>query len=201
MQSFTYGEKELEYLKSKDKRLKKEIERIGKIEREVTGDLFAALVSSIVGQQISMKAADTVWRRLNELAGEMTPERVAAMPKERLQSAGMSMRKTEYIQGIARAVVNGEIDLDALWGMTDEQVVGALVKLRGVGVWTAEMLMIFSMQRKDIFSWDDLAIRRGLMMLHRHKELPRERFERYRRRYSPYCSIASLYLWEISLGK
>ena len=84
--------------------------------------------------------------------------------------------------------------------LEDAEVCRRLSALRGIGVWTAEMLLLFSLQRPDILSYDDLAIRRGLRMLYRHKEMPRERFERYRRRFSPYGSLASLYLWAIAGG-
>ena len=82
--------------------------------------------------------------------------------------------------------------------MTDAEIIGRLSALPGIGVWTAEMLLIFSLERKDVLSYGDLAIRRGICNLYGHKTISKEQFERYRRRYSPYCSIASLYLWELS---
>ena len=90
--------------------------------------------------------------------------------------------------------------MDALRRMDDSQVCHTLCRLHGVGVWTAEMLMLFSLQRQNIFSYDDLGIRRGLRMLYRHREVDRTRFERYRRRFSPYGSTASLYLWAVAGG-
>ena len=84
--------------------------------------------------------------------------------------------------------------------MTDEEAIAALASLKGIGVWTAEMILLFCLQRPNIFSYGDLAIQRGVRMVYRHKELPRERFERYRRRFSPYCSTASLYFWAVAGG-
>lgn len=200
MEFFQYGEKELSYLKGKDKRLAAVIDRLGIVKREVYPDLFAALVNSIVGQQVSMKAQQTVWARVCALLGSVTPEAADECPPQKLRECGMSERKVRYIKNAARAVCSGEFDIDTLSAKSDEDVCSALVALDGVGVWTAEMLMLFSMQRSDVFSWGDLGIKKGLRMLYRHKEITRERFERYRRRYSPYGSVVSLYLWEIAGG-
>lgn len=200
MPYFEYGKKEIEYLKKKDKRLAVAIERIGKVEREVMPDLFEALVNAIVGQQVSMKAQATIWQRMKEGIGEITPETILGIEPEELKAYGISMRKVSYIRDAAENIVSGRLDLEKLENMGDEEVCKILSGLRGVGVWTAEMLMLFSMQRPDVFSYGDLAIRRGLCMLHHHKEMPKERFERYRKRYSPYGSTVSLYLWAIAGG-
>ncbi|MEA9391635.1 DNA-3-methyladenine glycosylase 2 family protein [Acerihabitans sp. TG2] len=174
------------------------IERIGMISRPLMPDLFTALVGTIIDQQISTKAGKTVNARLQAMAGAYTPARLEQLTAEQIQACGMSMRKALYIKGVASAAMSGELDLPAIHGYSDQQVIDALCKLPGIGIWTAEMLMIFSLGRPDILSWGDLAIRRGMMNLYRHKTLTRERFERYRRRYSPYGSTASLYLWACS---
>ena len=198
MKIFEYGEKEINYLKKKDKRLSEAIERIGKIERRVIPDLFEALVSSIVSQQISNKAADTVWKRFIDLIGEIRSETIIAEDVNNIQKCGMSFRKASYIKNIAESVYSGELNIDELNYMSDEEVIKKLTSLNGIGVWTAEMLMIFSMERPDIVSWGDLAIKRGMCRLYNHKELTKTQFERYKKRYSPYGSVASLYLWVLS---
>ena len=99
----------------------------------------------------------------------------------------------EFVENLRK-----EIDLEKIKEMADEDVIKTLVKLKGIGKWTAEMLMIFSLKRPDIISYDDLAIRRGMMKLYKHRDITPELFEKYRRRYSPYSSVASLYLWEKS---
>ncbi len=198
MKIFEYGEKEINYLKKKDKRLSEAIDRIGKIERMVIPDLFEALISSIVSQQISNKAADTVWKKFIELIGVIRPETVIAEDVNNIQKCGMSFRKASYIKDIAESVYSGELNIDELNHMSDEEVIKKLTSLNGVGVWTAEMLMIFSMERPDILSWGDLAIKRGICKLYNHKELTKKQFERYKKRYSPYGSVASLYLWALS---
>ena len=197
---FPYGEAEISHLKARDRRLSAAIDRIGRIEREVRPELFSALVHSIVGQQISTRAQETVWNRISGRLGAVTPQAVLALTPEELQSLGISFRKVSYIRNAAEKVVSGALDLETLAHKPDEEVCRILSSLDGIGVWTAEMLMTFSMQRPDIISYGDLAIRRGLRMLYRHREITRERFERYRRRYSPYATVASLYLWAIAGG-
>ena len=199
-QYFAYGTTETDYLSGKDKRLASVIERVGPIRREVRPDLFDALMHAIVGQQIATKAQQTVWNRLVQALGEVTPASVDRMEADALQRLGLSFRKVGYMKGAARKNLLGELDIEALRHMDDTRVSAALCQLEGVGVWTAEMLMLFSLQRPDIFSFGDLAIHRGLRMVYRHKVVNRERFEMYRRRFSPYGSVASLYLWAVAGG-
>jgi len=198
MLTFRYSETEISHLRKKDKKLGAAIDAIGMITREVTPDLFTALVASVASQQVSAKAADTVWRRMEERFGAITPASITAATPEEIQQCGMSLKKAGYIRGIGKAVADGTLDLYGLWSLSDEEVIARLTALNGVGVWTAEMLLIFSMERPDVVSWGDLAIRRGMMRLYGKETIDRAAFERYRRRYSPYGSVASLYLWEIS---
>lgn len=199
-QYFEYNQEAIDYLRAKDKRMAAVIDRIGVVKRRVIPDLFAALIHSIVGQQISTKAHETIWQKVVEKVGEVTPENIAALTDEELQSVGLSFRKVAYIKTIAQQVMSGEFDVAALHDMTDEEVCQRLSQLRGIGVWSAEMLMLFSMQRPDILSFGDLAIVRGLRMIHHHRKIDRPLFEKYRRRYSPYCSVASLYIWAVAGG-
>ena len=198
MQIFRYGSTEIDHLRARDRKLGRAIDEIGMIERRVTPDVFTALVASVASQQVSAKAAETVWGRMEKRFGTITPDTIATATAEEIQQCGISMRKAGYIQRIANAVAGGHPDLAALPGLTDEEVIARLTALDGVGVWTAEMMLIFSMQRPDVVSWGDLAIRRGMMRLYGKDTLDRAAFDRYRRRYSPYGSVASLYLWEIS---
>lgn len=199
-QYLVYGDKEIAFLKAKDPILGKAIEEIGQINREVIPDMFMALINSIIGQQISTKAQETVWQRFLTLFAPVTPEHIAALPVETIQTCGISMRKALYIQEIAANIVSGSLDLDALQAMSDVDVCRRLSQIKGIGVWTAEMLMIFSLQRADVLSWGDMAILRGLRMLYRHRKITPQLFEKYKKRYSPYATIASLYLWQISHG-
>ena len=193
---YSYGETEINHLKRRDKKMAAAIDRLGMLARPLSPDLFAALIRNIVDQQISVKAALTVNARLVALLGTVTPMTVAAASAEAIQGCGMTM--AGYIKGAAEAALNGSLDLSAIAQLPDNDVIAQLSSLNGVGVWTAEMLLISSLCRPDVLSWGDLAIRRGMMNLYRHKTLPRERFERYRRRYAPYGTTASLYLWALS---
>ena len=198
MQIFRYGKIEIDYLRSRDKKLGSAIDEIGMIERRVIPNIFTALVASVAGQQVSAKAAETVWGRMENRFGTITPAAIAAATAEEIQQCGMSMRKAGYIKRIGDAVAGGDPDLAVLPALTDDEVIARLTALDGVGVWTAEMMLIFSMQRPDVVSWGDLAIRRGMMRLYGKETLDRAAFDRYRRRYSPCGSVASLYLWEIA---
>jgi DNA-3-methyladenine glycosylase II len=198
MKIFEYGHFEIDHLRRRDKKLGAAIDRIGVIEREVIPDLFTALIKAIVAQQISSKAARTVFGRLCDLLVELTPERVAAIEPVMIQQCGMTMKKATYITNMAEAVFSGELDLGALRTLSDDEFIRKLSSLNGIGIWTAEMLLIFSLCRPDVVSRRDLGIRRGMMNLYGLKNLSREQFERYRKRYSPYGSTASLYLWALS---
>jgi len=198
MPRFEYGQVELDHLRRKDRKLGRVIDSLGMLRAEMYPDLFTALVSSVVGQQISGKAAATVWSRVVERFGEITPERLHQASLEEIQSCGMSFRKAEYVKGIAEACTNGGLDLEVLKTLPDEEVVKSLVSLKGIGPWTAEMMLIFSLGRKDVVSWGDLAIRRGMMSLYGLGSMDRRVFDRYRAKYSPYGSVASLYIWELA---
>jgi 3-methyladenine DNA glycosylase/8-oxoguanine DNA glycosylase len=193
-----YGDKELNYLKESDKDLAKVIDKYGFIKRKVIPDPFTALVHSIAQQQISLKAANTVCSRIKALLGDITPESIEAANVDELRSCGLSGRKINYIKGIAKAVLSGKLNFNSLYDMSDDQVIKKLSSLPGVGVWTAEMLLISSMRRPDVVSFSDLAIRRGMLKVYGLKSLTKEQFLIFRKRYSPYGTIASIYLWAAS---
>ena len=197
---FEYGDKEIEYLKSKDKKLSEVIDRIAHIDREVDTDLFSSVIHHIIGQQISTKAQQTIWRRMNDTFGEVTAEAIGNASIDELQSLGMTFRKAEYIKDFSLKIINGDFDLDIVAGMTDEDAIAALVSLKGIGVWTAEMILLFCLQRPNILSYGDLAILRGMRMVYHHRRIDRKLFEKYRRRLAPYCSVASLYFWAVAGG-
>ena len=197
---FEYGENEITYLRNKDKKLSEVIDQIGMIEREVDTDLFSAVVHHIIGQQISTKAQTTIWQRMKETLGEVNAETILSADISKLQSLGMTFRKAEYITDFARKVHEGVFDLEKVAQMSDEAAIKELASLKGIGVWTAEMILLFCLPRPDIFSYDDLAIQRGLRMVYHHRKIDRKLFEKYRRRFSPYCSVASLYLWAVAGG-
>ncbi len=197
---FKYSDVEKEYLSGKDKRLSEVIAKVGHIDREVNPDLFGSLIHSIIGQQISTKAHATIWLRMVEGLGEITPMSICSQSPQYLQSYGLSFRKVEYMKSVSQKIENGEFIISALYDMSDEEVCRELSKLTGIGVWTAEMMMIFSMQRSNIMSYGDLAIHRGMRMIFRHRKITKELFAKYHRRFSPYATVASLYFWAVAGG-
>ena len=197
---FTYGKTETDYLKGKCKKLAAVIDAVGPLARKLDDDLFDAVVHHIVGQQISSKAQATIWRRIKENLGPINAQTVQAAGAEKLQSFGISFKKADYILDFARKVQSGAFDLQAVAHMPDDEAIAALVSLRGIGVWTAEMLLLFCLARPNVFSYDDLAIQRGLRMLYHHRKITKPLFEKYRKRFSPYGSVACLYLWAVSGG-
>lgn len=198
MPIFEYGLTEICHLKQRDKELGAVIDRIGMIEREITPDPFALLVLTIISQQISNRAAQTVRERLQKRLVEITPDTISNTDFDDIQGCGMSIRKATCIKGIADAVLLGKIDMNRLAELPNDEVIQQLSSLHGVGVWTSEMILIFSLCRQDIVSWGDLGIRSGMMMLYGLDTLTRDDFDRYCSRYSPYGSIASFYLWALS---
>ncbi len=198
MPYYKYGKIETDYLKEKDYKLGKEIDRIGIIKREVNPDIFVSLVESIISQQISTKAAFTVNNRLLGLTGGISPETIIKSNLQDIQLCGMTMRKAKYIKNIAEAAINKSIDFDNLYLLSDEEIINELIKLKGVGEWTAEMLLIHSFERPDILSFKDLGIRRGIKRLYSLDDISKEEFQAYKKLFSPYNTVASLYFWELS---
>ena len=197
---FAYGEDELAYLRQKDKRLCEVIDRVGRVDRAVDTDLFSSVIHHIIGQQISTKAQATIWQRMRDTLDEVNAETVLAAGVPKLQGLGMTFRKAEYITDFAEKVHTGAFDLDTVERMSDEAAIRELSCLKGIGVWTAEMILLFCLQRPDILSFHDLAIQRGFRMVYHHRKIDRKLFEKYRRRFHPYCSVASLYFWAVAGG-
>ena len=197
---FYYTENEIKYLKDKDPKLGAVIEQIGMIQRTVDHDLFSSVIHHIIGQQISTKAQQTIWNRMQKMLGKVDAQTLLNVGKEDLQACGISFRKANYMLDFAQKIQKKEFDLKKIWHMSDQEAITALSSLKGVGEWTAEMILLFCMERPNVLSFHDLAIHRGLRMLYHHREISRELFEKYRRRFSPYCSVASLYLWAVAGG-
>lgn len=195
---FTYGQTEIIYLKKADPVLGEAMDRMGKIQRVIIPDLFPALIYTIVGQLISVKTAQTVWQKMQDKFGEVTPHYIASQTADSIQSCGITMKKAICIKNLSETIANGKLNLNGLHSLSDSEIIKRLTLLNGIGKWTAEMLLINSMERPDVVSWGDLAIRRGMCKLYGLKEISKEQFEENRSRYSPYGSTASIYLWQIS---
>ena len=166
----------------------------GELGREVSGDYFAELVGQIIGQQLSVKAAATIRQRVIDLmGGRVVPQSVLAISDEEYRAAGMSNSKTRYIKNIATAVVERTLELDNLQNMSDEEVITQLTQIKGIGRWTAEMFLMFSLGRPDVFSVGDLGLKNAVKRLYGVVTEP-EILE-VAKKWSPHRSKASLYLW------
>jgi DNA-3-methyladenine glycosylase II len=184
------------------------IERLGKLDvatrlrrrqEERPADAYGALLRAIVGQQLSTKAARTIYLRVLDLFGGTTPspEQLLEASEEDLRSCGLSGRKTEYVRDLARHVLSGELELDRLEELEDEQVIEEIVAVRGLGRWTAEMFLLFHLQRPDVLSGGDLGIRKAIQVEYGLEEMPTPtRVLEIGEPWRPYRSLASLYLWE-----
>lgn len=197
---FEYGRKETEYLKNRDKKLGEVIDKVGHIYREVDSDIFSSIVRQIASQQISMKASESLLKRIDDKLGTITPEKLIKTGREGIKSFGMTYRKADYILELSEKVQNGEFNVKTLLNMNDAEAERELVSLKGVGIWTAEMILIFSLKRPDILSYGDLGILRGMRMVYNLKKIDKRDFEIIGNRLSPYRTVASLYFWEASGG-
>jgi DNA-3-methyladenine glycosylase II len=184
------------------------IERLGTIDiatrlrrrsEERPADAYGALLRAIVGQQLSTKAARTIYRRVCELFDGSTPspEQLLEASEDDLRAAGLSGRKVEYIRDLASHVLSGELELDRLGQLSDEDVIAEIVAVRGLGQWTAEMFLLFHLERPDVLSGGDLGIRKAVQAEYRLDEMPAPgRVLEIGEAWRPDRSLASLYLWE-----
>jgi DNA-3-methyladenine glycosylase II len=184
------------------------IERVGKIDLETRlrrrseerpADAYGALLRAIVGQQLSTKAARTIYRRVCDLFDGSTPspEQLLAASEEDLRACGLSGRKVEYVRDLAAHVLSGELELDRLGELGDEEAIEEIVAVRGLGQWTAEMFLIFHLERPDVLSGGDLGIRKAVQIEYGLAEMPSpQRVLEIGEPWRPYRSLASLYLWE-----
>jgi len=194
----THAEKQL----SKDLLLKKLIQKYGpcKIRKRKRPDYFEDLVASIVEQQLSGKAAKTIFSRVKTLlvksGKRITPEAVLKAKDEKLRECGMSWSKVSYIKDLAKKVKKGEVDIKKLDKLTDREIIEELVKVKGIGRWTAEMFLMFTLARPDVFPLDDLGIRKGMDKLFK-KKLSREDMSKLSENWKPFRTTASWYIWRV----
>jgi DNA-3-methyladenine glycosylase II len=173
--------------------------RLRRRKEERPPDAYGALLRAIVGQQLSTKAARTIYLRVLDLFGGTTPspEQLLEASEEDLRACGLSGRKTEYVRDLARHVLSGELELERLPELEDEQVIEEIVAVRGLGRWTAEMFLLFHLQRPDVLSGGDLGIRKAIQVEYGLEEMPTPtRVLEIGEPWRPHRSLASLYLWE-----
>lgn len=185
-----------------DHRFAELVDKIGRITVTLQGDAFHYLAKSLIGQQLSIKAADTICRRVEQNCGEFSPDIMLAASEENLRIAGVSKPKINYIKGLAQLVSRNELDFMSMNDLDNEQVIGILTEVKGIGRWTAEMFLIFFLGREDVLSFGDAGLRRASNWLYGIEGGGGPAIlEIQSPNWKPYRSIASLYLWEaINLG-
>jgi DNA-3-methyladenine glycosylase II len=199
-----FSDEAVEHLRGSDDTLKAIIDERGPLDLDTRQrgrpeDPYGALLRSIVGQQLSTKAARSIYNRLVELFGGKTPspqELLDADP-ETVRAVGLSNAKVRYVRSLAEHVLSGELELDKLDALGDEEVEREVTAVKGLGQWTAHMFLIFHLGRPDVLPVGDLGVRRAVERAYGLEELPSaEELERLGERWAPYRSLASLYLWE-----
>jgi DNA-3-methyladenine glycosylase II len=193
----------VEHLRGADPTLRELIDRLGPLDPEARRrgrptDAYGALLRSIVGQQLSTKAARSIYERVTALfdGRTPTPEQLLAADPEVVRGAGLSRPKVRYMRDLAEHVLSGQLELDRLDELSDERITAELTAVKGVGQWTADMLLIFHLGRPDILPVGDLGVRRAVERAYGLPEIPSpEEVERLGERWRPHRSLASLYLW------
>lgn len=185
------------HLMRTDARLAAVIKRTGR-ERPEFGrrEPFEALFRAVISQQLSTKAADTIRRRVLALMPTLSPEHLLAVPTDDLRSAGLSRQKIAYLQDLAARVIDGRLDLHHLRTRDDEEIIRTIVEVKGFGVWSAQMFLMFCLHRPDVLPTGDLGIVKGMQIVLGMKRRPSVRtMERAARTWQPYRSVACWYLW------
>jgi DNA-3-methyladenine glycosylase II len=160
------------------------------------GDAFLTLARAIVGQQISVKAAQSVWNRLALVVPEMAPQHVLAQERPRLRACGLSDRKVEYIADLAQHFSDGTVHVARWPQMSDEEVIAELIQVRGIGRWTAEMFLMFNLMRPDVLPLDDLGLQKGIRVAYfKGRKISLKRMRKLGEQWRPWRSVATWYLW------
>ena len=192
----TPDDSKVKKIKNKDKKFKELVEMVGEIEIALDNNYFSSLVQAIVGQQLSMKAAETIWNRVISLLGEVNFDNILNTSDEDLKSVGLSRSKVIYVKDLAQKFRDKTINIDEIDKLEDEDIVNELIKVKGIGRWTAEMFLIFSLGRMDVFSMQDLGLKKSVQWLYNLPDLPSNDFlKELSDKFKPYRTILSLYLW------
>ncbi|MDT8991426.1 DNA-3-methyladenine glycosylase 2 family protein [Curvibacter sp. APW13] len=191
-----YWAEACKHLMKKDRVMKRLIPQFGEACLETRGDAFVTLARSIVGQQISVKAAQTVWERFSELPKRMVPAQVLRLKVDDMRAAGLSARKVEYLVDLALHFENGSLHVGAWESMDDEAIIQELVSIRGIGRWTAEMFLIFHFMRPNVLPLDDVGLINGISQNYFSGEtVSRSDVREVAAAWAPYCSVATWYIW------
>ena len=184
------------HLARKDRVMKKIIPQFGNVMLESRGDAFVTLARSIVGQQISVKAAQSVWDKFAKLSRKLTPAGVLKLKVDDMRAAGLSARKVEYLVDLALHFDSGAVHVKQWQGMDDEAIIAELVAIRGIGRWTAEMFLIFHLMRPNVLPLDDVGLINGISRNYFSGEpVSRSDVREVAQAWQPYCTVATWYIW------
>jgi DNA-3-methyladenine glycosylase II len=191
-----YWDDACKHLAKKDRVMKRPIPQFGEACLESRGDAFITLARSIVGQQISVKAAQTVWDRFHLLPKKMTPGHVLKLKVDDMRAAGLSARKVEYLVDLAIHFDAAKVHVKDWAAMDDEAIIAELVAIRGIGRWTAEMFLIFHLMRPNVLPLDDVGLINGISKSYFSGEVvSRNEAREVAAAWAPYCSVATWYIW------
>jgi DNA-3-methyladenine glycosylase II len=191
-----YWEAACKHLSKKDRVMRRLIPQFGDACLQSRGDAFITLARSIVGQQISVKAAQTVWDRFILLTKKLTPANLLKMNVDEMRAAGLSARKVEYLVDLAVHFSSGGVHVEGWEDMTDEEIIAELIAIRGIGRWTAEMLLIFHLMRPNVLPLDDVGLINGISKNYFSGEsVSRSEAREVAAPWAPYCSVATWYIW------
>jgi len=194
---YTTMRKAVAHLKKCDPVLRAIIERVGPCRMEFGPAEFSSLAEAIVYQQLNGKAAVTIFKRFIALAGEpLTPEGILKLSNEQLRNAGLSNQKSSYLKDLATKTAAGMLDFSRLPALSDDEVIEHLTQVKGIGVWTAHMFLIFSLRRPNVLPTGDYGVQMALKKHYRKRKLPRPKdMEKIARAWEPYRSVACWYMW------
>jgi DNA-3-methyladenine glycosylase II len=191
-----FWEEACKHLVKKDRVMKRLIPQFGDVCLETRGDAFVTLARSIVGQQISVKAAQTVWERFELLPRKLTPGNVLKLKVDDMRAAGLSVRKVEYLVDLALHFDNGALHVKSWESMSDDEIVAELIAIRGIGRWTAEMFLIFHLMRPNVLPLDDVGLITGISHNYFSGDVvSRSDAREVAAAWAPYCTVATWYIW------
>ncbi|MSP06742.1 MAG: DNA-3-methyladenine glycosylase 2 family protein [Candidatus Fonsibacter sp.] len=190
-----YWNEAKKFLSEKDKKL-------AKIIKEYDGylvtrnDPFYSLCRSIIGQQISVKAADSIWLKFEKVIKKITPINLIKLPKKKLTSIGLSRQKIAYLKIIANELFNKNLNIKILQEMSDDEAIKRLVQIKGIGIWTAQMFLIFNLNRSNIFPFSDIGLIKAISKNYK-KEYPlkKDQLDFFKKKWHPYSTVATWYMW------
>jgi DNA-3-methyladenine glycosylase II len=191
-----YWQEACRHLMKRDRVMKKLIPQHPGVCLESRGDAFVTLARSIVGQQISVKAAQSVWERFEKLPRRMAPASVLKLKVDDMRAAGLSARKVEYLVDLALHFANDQVHVKAWAEMDDDDIIAELVAIRGIGRWTAEMFLIFHLMRPNVLPLDDIGLQNGISRAYFSGEpVSRSEIRDVAASWAPFCSVATWYIW------